>query len=322
MPNRDLSDLEAFVAVARARNFRAAARLGAISPSALSEAIRRLEKRLKVRLLNRTTRSVTPTEAGLRLLERLGPALTEITDALDAINDLRDSPVGSLRLTVPTVVAATFLPAIVARFLAAYPGVTLEVIGDDSYVDVVAGGFDAGIRYEERVERDMIAVPIGPRVQRFATAASPDLLAKQGTPRHPRDLMRFPCIRHRFASGALAGWEFAKGEKIVRINPSGPLIATTSQIEVASAAAGLGVVTTFEDILRPALDRGAIVPVLRDWWQDFSGPLLYYPSRAHVPAPLRAFVDFVKRENAAERSAASPAAPRTGRPRRPSSASS
>jgi DNA-binding transcriptional LysR family regulator len=240
---------------------------------------------------------VTPTEAGTRLLERLGPALNEITGALDAINDLRDSPVGTLRLTVPTIVASTFLPAIVTRFLTNHPGISLEVVADDTYVDVVAGGFDAGVRYEERIERDMIVVPIGPRTQRFATAASPDLLARLGVPRHPRDLVRFPCIRHRFASGALAGWEFAKGDKIARVNPGGALVATSSAIEIAAAAAGLGIVTTFEDILKPALDSGAIVPVLSDWWQEFSGPLLYYPSRAHMPAPLRAFVDFVKQEN-------------------------
>jgi DNA-binding transcriptional LysR family regulator len=299
MAATDLSDLDAFVAVAQARSFRGAARTRSVSASALSEAIRRLEKRLRVRLLNRTTRSVTPTAAGSKLLERLTPALSEIGGALDAINDLRDSPVGTLRLNVPTGLAATVLPPIVTRFLEAYPGITMEVIAEDTFVDMVAEGFDAGIRYEERVERDMIAAPIGPRVQRFMLAAAPAYLARNGTPKHPRELIGHACIRHRFAGGALAGWEFARGDEVVRINPGGRLIASNGQMEIAAAVAGLGLLHTFEDILKPAIDAGDLVPVLRDWCLEFSGPLLYYPSRAHVPAPLRAFIDFVKKDGAA-----------------------
>jgi DNA-binding transcriptional LysR family regulator len=298
MAPTDLSDLDAFVAVARARSFRGAAKVRGVSASALSEAIRRLEKRLSVRLLNRTTRSVTPTEAGARLLARLMPALGDIEGALDAINDLRDSPVGTLRLSVPTGLAATVLPPIVTRFLTAYPGITMEIIAEDSFIDIVAAGFDAGIRYEERVERDMIAIPIGPRVQQFMLAASPSYLERHGTPAHPRELLEHACIRHRFASGALASWEFANGEEVVRINPAGPLIATTSQLEIAVAVAGLGLIHTFEEILKPALDSGALVAVLADWCLGFSGPRLYYPGRAHTPAPLRAFVDFVRKDGA------------------------
>lgn len=298
----DLSDLDAFIAVARTRSFRGAARLQGASASALSEAIRRLEKRLSARLLNRTTRSVTPTEAGAKLLERLTPALTEIEGALDAINDLRDSPVGTLRLNVPTGVATTILPPIVTRFLAAYPGITMEVTAEDTFVDMVAGGFDAGIRYEERVERDMIAVPIGPRAQQFVLAASPDYLAGRGMPKHPRELVNHACIRHLFPSGRLAAWEFARGGKIVRVNPGGPLVATSSALEIAAAVAGLGLIHTFEDILWPALDSGELVPVLGDWCLEFSGPLLYYPSRAHMPAPLRAFVDFIKKDGTRKKS--------------------
>jgi DNA-binding transcriptional LysR family regulator len=293
-----LSDLDSFVAVARARSFRAAAGVRGVSPSALSEAIRRLEKRLSTRLLNRTTRSVTPTEAGMKLLERLTPALAEIDGALDAINDLRDNPVGTLRLNVPTGLAATILPPIVNRFLVAHPGITMEVIAEDTFVDMVAGGFDAGIRYEERVERDMIAVPIGPRTQQFTLAASPAYLALHGTPKHPRELVNYPSIRHRFASGRLASWEFGRGGKIVRVNPGGPLVATSIPLEIAAAVAGVGMLHTFEDLLQPAIDRGELVPVLRDWCLEFSGPLLYYPSRTHMPAPLRAFVDFIKRGSA------------------------
>ena len=180
MSSPDLSDLDAFVAVARARSFRGAAGLRGVSASSLSDALRRLEARLGVRLLNRTTRSVTPTEAGERLLERLGPALGEIAGALDAVNSFRDSPTGTLRLNVPSIVARHILPPIACRFLLAHPGITLEVTAEDSFVDVLAGGFDAGIRYEERIERDMIAVPIGPRRQRFVVAAAPSYLAATG----------------------------------------------------------------------------------------------------------------------------------------------
>lgn len=290
----DLSDLDAFVAVARTRSFRRAAALRGASASSLSDALRRLEARLSVRLLNRTTRSVTPTEAGERLLQRLVPALGEITGALDAVNDAPGHPTGTLRLNVPVIVGRHILPPIAARFLSAHPGIRLEVTAEDSFVDVLAEGFDAGIRYEERVERDMIAVPVGPRTQRFVIAAAPSYLAAHGRPRHPKDLAEHACIRHRFASGVVAGWEFECNGRIIRVNPDGPLVANTLEMEVAAAVAGLGLISTFEEVLRPDLDRGALVPVMEEWWQGFSGPFLYYPSRTHMPVPLRAFVDFLK----------------------------
>jgi len=296
MPSPDLSDLDAFVAVARARSFRGAAGLRGVSASSLSDALRRLEARLGVRLLNRTTRSVTPTEAGERLLERLAPALGEIAGALDAVTSARDSPTGTLRLNVPTIVGRHILPPIAARFLLAHPGIRLEVTAEDSFVDVLAEGFDAGIRYEERVERDMIAVPIGPRVQRFVLAAAPSYLAARGRPLHPKDLLDHACIRHRFASGRLAGMEFERDGQVVRVSPDGPLIANALEMEVAAAVAGLGMISSFEEVLRPHLDSGALVPVLEEWWQSFSGPFLYYPSRTHMPPPLRAFVDFIRAE--------------------------
>jgi len=296
MADPDLIDLDAFVSVARARSFRGAARLRGVSPSALSDAVRRLEARLRTRLLNRTTRSVTPTEAGERLVERLSPLLSEIAGAVDAVNSGRESPTGTLRLNVPGIVAMRILPPIACRFLAAHPGVTLDVVANDSIIDVFAAGFDAGIRYEERIERDMIAVPIGPPTQRYIAAAAPAYLAANGTPLHPGDLVRHQCIRHRFAGGAVLGtWEFTHGEEVVRVKPEGPLIATTIDLELAAAVAGLGVIVTFEEFLRPMLQAGELVPILADWCQDgFSGPFLYYPSRTHMPAPLRAFVDFIR----------------------------
>ncbi|RQH07479.1 LysR family transcriptional regulator [Paraburkholderia dinghuensis] len=293
----DLSDLNAFVAVARAKGFREGARAIGSSASGLSEAVRRLEARLGVRLLHRTTRSVVPTEAGERLLERLRPALNEVEAALDVVNTFRDRPAGTLRLNVPLSAARLILPAIVPGFLAAYPEIQLEVIAEESFVDVLAAGCDAGIRYGERLEQDMIAVPIGPRTQRFATAASPAYLDRRGRPAHPRDLLGHACFRGRFASGAMPPWEYERHGEVVRVDPTGPLLVQVGgavDLLVDAAVAGTGLVSLFEDWLRPHFESGALEPVLKDWWPAFPGPFLYYSGRRLVPAPLRAFVDFIK----------------------------
>lgn len=293
----DLADLNAFLAVARARGFRDAARVGGVSPSTLSEAVRRLETRLGVRLLHRTTRSVAPTEAGARLMERLAPALDEVEAALETVNGFRDRPAGKLRLNVPVSAARLVLPAILPGFLAAYPEIQLEIVADDSFVDVLASGCDAGIRYDERLEQDMIAVPIGPRMQRFATAASPAYLDRHGRPALPGDLLAHACLRGRFASGALTTpWEFERAGEIVRVEPHGPLVVSVGGIDLAvdMAVAGVGIITLFEDWIGPHLASGALEPVLEDWWQPFSGPFLYYSGRRLVPPPLRAFLDYVK----------------------------
>jgi DNA-binding transcriptional LysR family regulator len=290
----DLSDLDAFAAVARARSFRGAAGLRGVAASSLSEAVRRLEARLGVRLLNRTTRSVTPTEAGQRLLERLAPALGEIAAAVDAVNDFRDTPSGTLRLNVPTIVAYAVLPDIAGRFLAAHPGITLEVTAQDDFIDVLAAGYDAGIRYDERLERDMIAVPIGPRTQRFVVAAAPSYLAAHGMPRDPEDLLNHRCIRHRFLSGIIVPWEFERDGRTIKIAVEGPLVSTNPEMELNAAVRGLGLIFTFEEFLAPALAAGTLVQIMDEWAQSFPGPYLYYASRRHMPAPLRAFVDFIK----------------------------
>jgi DNA-binding transcriptional LysR family regulator len=294
----DLGDLTALLAVARAGGFRDAARATGSSASSLSEAVRRLETRLGVRLLHRTTRSVAPTEAGARLLERLGPALVEVEAALDVVNGFRDRPAGTLRLNVPISAVRLVLPRIVPAFLAAYPDIRLDIVAEDSFVDMLAAGCDAGIRYDERLEQDMIAVPIGPRVQRIATAASPAYLDARGRPLHPRDLLAHACLRGRFASGAMPAWEFKRDGEVVRVDPGGPLVVRlggAADLAVEAAIAGLGIVSLFEGWLRPHLDSGALEPVLAPWWQNFSGPFLYYPGRRHLPAPLRAFVDFIRR---------------------------
>jgi DNA-binding transcriptional LysR family regulator len=190
------------------------------------------------------------------------------------------------------------LPAILPGFLEAHPEIKVEIEAEDSFVDVLASGSDAGIRYDERLEQDMIAVPIGPRVQRFATAAAPAYLDRHGRPTHPRDLIGHACILGRFASGALTSpWEFEQAGEIVRVEPSSRLIVRVggaTDLAVDSAVAGSGIIHLFEDWLRPHLDSGALEAVLEGWWQPFSGPFLYYSGRRLLPPPLRAFVDYVR----------------------------
>lgn len=294
----ELGDLQAFVAVARAGGFRECARHSGTSASGLSEAVRRLETHLGVRLLHRTTRSVSPTEAGRGLLERLAPALAEVEASLDVVNLFRDRPAGLLRLNVPISAARLVLPRIVPPFLTAYPEIRLEVVTEDSFVDVLDRGCDAGIRYDEKLEQDMIAVPIGPRVQRFATAAAPSYLDRRGRPQHPRDLLEHACMRGRFPSGTMFPWEYEKDAEIFKIEPSGPLLIEGNagiDLAVEAALAGMGIIHLFEDWLRPLLENGSLEPVLESWWQPFSGPFLYYPGRRLTPAPLRAFIDFIKK---------------------------
>jgi DNA-binding transcriptional LysR family regulator len=293
----EFNDLAAFIAVAQAGGFRDAARASGVSPSGLSTAVRRLEVKLGVRLLNRTTRSVVPTEAGLRLMEHLTPVLSEMEAALDVLNSFRDKPAGTLKLNVPAGVARMVLPPILAAFLKAYPDIRAEITVEDTFVDILSAGCDAGIRYDDRLEQDMIAIPIGPRRQRIITAAAPAYLDEHGRPEHPRDLLAHACLRVQFASGAIPVWEFEREGDIVRVDPTGPLLVKPGaafDLVISSALAGIGIVRMYEDMLRPHFDSGALEPVLEDWWQDFSGPFLYYPGRQHLPAPLRAFVDFVK----------------------------
>ncbi|WP_457967472.1 LysR family transcriptional regulator [Pseudomonas sp. R4-84] len=292
----DIQDLLSFVAVVNAGGFREGARISGKSASSLSDAVRRIESRLGVRLLNRTTRSVVPTEAGARLMERIVPALGEVESALDVVNDFRDRPSGTLRLNVPVSAARLVLPAIIAPFLKSYPDIRLEVVTEESFVDMLAAGCDAGIRYDERLEQDMIAIPIGPRLQRFATAASPAYLDARGRPEHPRDLLRHACLAGKFPSGALPLWEYERDGETISVEPNGPLIVRIGgamDLAVQAAVDGMGIVHLFEDWLRPHLDSGLLEPVLEPWWQHFTGPFLYYPGRRYLPSPLRAFVDFV-----------------------------
>lgn len=296
MRKPNLTDVSIFAAVVEAGGFRAAAQKRGLSASSLSDCIRRLESDLGLRLLNRTTRSVTPTAAGERLLERLRPALLEIDAAFNDLDDEAQRPVGTLKLNVPVPVARFLLPDLLARFLRLYPGVNVEVVMENTFVDVTAGGFDAGVRYEESLAKDMIAVPIGPRRQRFVAAAAPRYLAERGAPTEPAELLGHELLGHRFESGKVGVFEFEKDGRVVRVPPQGQMLTSSHDLKIRSAINGLGIVYTFEEFLREPLSDGRLVPILEDWWQAFDGPYLYYHGRRHMPSPLRAFVDFIKAE--------------------------
>ena len=283
-----------FVAVVEAGGFRPAAQQLGLPASSISDVMRRLEARLGVRLLNRSTRSVMPTDAGRRLLARLKPAFEAIGQAVNDLDSSDRLPAGPLRLTVPEIVARYVLPKTLPDFLLACPGVHVEVHVDNDVVDIVDGGFDAAIRYEERVAKDMVVLPIGPRLQRFVAAAAPSYLALHGRPAHPKDLAGHQLIGHRLPNGAMVVWEFGQGKRTVRITPSNSLITSSIDLRIAAAVAGAGIIYTFEDVLRVQIEAGGLVPVLENWWLTFAGPLLCYHGARHMPAPLRAFVDHVK----------------------------
>ena len=295
-----LDDLSIFVAVCDDRGFRAAAKRLGLSPAGVSERIALLEKRLNVPLLIRTTRSVSPTEAGLALADRVRPLLNETRVALQDAASSRSHVRGLLKLNVTGAVMVDILPPLLGRFLAAHPQVRVEVVVEDRLVDVVASGCDAGIRYGEHMAQDMIAVPIGPPVQRLALAAAPSYLAARGAPLHPNELLLHDCIRLRFSSGAMVDWEFEKQDETIAIDPPGRLVVgvdgAASAIDLA--AGGHGIIATFENWLAPAIAAGRLQPVLPDWWIRFPGPRLYF-SKRFMPATLRAFVDLVTTERLA-----------------------
>ncbi|MEH3143855.1 MAG: LysR family transcriptional regulator [Methylobacterium frigidaeris] len=298
MNRPDLSDLAAFAAVARHRSFRRAAAELAVSPSALSHALRGLEERVGVRLLNRTTRSVAPTEAGAALLARLVPALDEIARGVEDAAASLGRPVGLLRINAPRTACRLVLMPLVTRFLARHPGIRVEVASDDALTDVVRDGFDAGVRFGERVARDMVAVPLG-GPQRFAVVAAPSYLAARGVPAHPDDLAGHACLRQRFPGGAVFRWEFARGEEERALALDGPLLAGDQDLLLQAAAAGAGLALVFEGLAAPALAEGRLRRVLEPWCPAFPGFVLYHPGRRRMPAPLRAFLDMLREPRAA-----------------------
>ena len=292
MKDFDLRDLDAFVAVARTRNFRRPALEQRVSVSSLSQRLRDMEERLGVRLMNRTTRSVALTEAGELLLARVGPAMLDVGDALDQVRGLRDVPSGRLRINAPPPAIDLVLAPMVAPFLQAHPQIDLEIVSDSSFVDIVAGGFDAGVRYGEHLAQDMIAVALGPP-QRYAVVASAHHVAQHGRPKHPKDLLDHPCIRIRFGRGALLDYEFEKAGRVVKVSPPAKLILNYPGLALRAAHDGVGFWLTFEGYVRDAVKSGALVSVLDDWCPPFPGPFLYYPSRRQPPPALGAFVAFV-----------------------------
>jgi DNA-binding transcriptional LysR family regulator len=292
MNDLDLRDLNAFVAVARHRNFRRAAREQRVSVSSLSQRLRDLEERLGVRLLNRTTRSVAPTQAGERLLQRIAPALREVVDALDEVRGTEGEPTGRLRINAPAPAAQLVLAPMIAPFLKRYPGIDLEIAVDPSLIDIVAAGFDAGIRFEEHLAQDMIALSLGPP-QRYIVVAAPAFLAERGVPAEPKDLLEHPCISTLFPSGALLPWEFEQAGRTVKIVPTGRFTSTHVSLQVRAAIDGLGFLMTFEGYVRAEIDAGRLVSILDDWCPNFPGPFLYYPSRRQPPPALGAFIAFV-----------------------------
>ena len=292
MKNFDLRDLEAFVAIARTRNFRRAATEQGVSVSSLSQRLRDMEERLGVRLMNRTTRSVALTEAGELLLARVGPAMSDVGAALDQVRGLRAVPSGRLRINAPPPAIDLVLAPMVAPFLAAHPKIDLEIVGESAFVDIVAGGFDAGVRYGEHLAQDMIAVSLG-APQRYAVVASREYVAQHGSPKHPKDLLEHDCIRARYSSGVMFDLEFEKAGQIVKVDPPAKLISTNMNLAMRAALDGVGIWATMDGYVHEALKSGALISLMEDWCEPFPGPFLYYPSRRQVPPALRAFIDFV-----------------------------
>jgi DNA-binding transcriptional LysR family regulator len=287
------ADLSTFLSVATHLNFsRAAVELG-LTPSALSHSVRTLENRLGVRLFNRTTRSVGLTEAGERLFARLKPAFRDIDDALEDLNSFRDKPSGNLRITAGRQAAELVLLPLAAHFLQAYPDVKLEIVADDGLVDVVAEGFHAGVRFGERLEADMVSLPIG-AYMRSVVVASPAFFEQHAVPQKPGDLRGLPCIRHRFPSGSLYRWEFERGGIAQEIEIDGPLTLGDVSLMVGPAIQGVGLAYIFEDMVKAPIADGRLVQVLGEWCPFYPGLHLYYPSRRHVPATLKAFIEFAR----------------------------
>jgi len=288
-----LAALEAFLAAAKHQSFRKAALERGVSPSALSHVIRSLEEALGIRLFNRTNRSIRLTEAGERLRQRLRPALNEVDRAVEDARASRSEPAGLLRLNVPRVTADLVVKPIIGRFLRAHPRVKLEVVSDDAIVDIVADGFDAGIRPGRRLAKDMIAVQIGPQY-RFAVVGAPAYFSQWKKPQEPADLQAHACIERRYPNGTRYAWEFAKAGEAVEFDVSGPLIVDDSTLMIQAALDGIGLAHVFEGFVSGHIAAGKLTRVLEDWCPLQPYFFLYYAGRRQVPVPLRAFIDMAR----------------------------
>ena len=288
-----LAELTAFVAIADQRSFRAAARTLGVSPSALSHSMRGLEGRLGVRLFNRTTRSVALTEAGEQLLLRVRPAMADLEDAVNQVASAHDRPSGLIRISASEASARQIVRHVLPGFLAAYPDIHVEFVVDTRLVDIVADGFDAGIRVFEDVPRDMIAVRFGVDM-RFAAVASPDYLAQHAPPKTPDDLAQHRCIRFRFESGALYRWDLERRGKSASIDVDGPMTLGNLNLMIEAALAGIGIAWIPENQVTEELASGRLVHLLPEWSPSFAGLCLYYPANRHPPTALRLFADAVR----------------------------
>lgn len=289
----NFSDFATFIAVARHKSFRAAGDELGLSPSAISHAIKQLEQRLKIRLFNRTTRSVSLTEAGLSLFERLRPAFDEINTMLDEVNCFRDTPMGTLKINAARLASRLVLMPLVAGFSHEYPDIKVEITTDDKLVDIVQQEFDAGIRLNTTVEKDMIAVPIGPKIK-LAVVATPEYLARVPAPTHPRELVNHQSVVFRFQSGRPYHWEFEGPEGKLEILPSGNIMVDDmdSALEAVLCSAGLGFL--YHEQVKEHLASGELVQVLEEWLPERPSLQLYYPNRQYMTCGLRAFLDYIK----------------------------
>jgi DNA-binding transcriptional LysR family regulator len=288
------AELSAFVAVAEHGSFtKAAAQLG-VSKGSLSHSIRAIEERLGVRLLNRTTRSLALTEAGERMLARLRPLIDDLEATVDEVNEFRDRPAGHLRLTMPRPVASFVIAPLLARFVAQYPEIIVDISVSPALTDIVAGRYDAGFRVGDRIGRDMIAVRVTDAL-RFVVAASPDYLARHPAPEKPQDLHAHNCIRLRFPSGAFVPWRFVFEGRVIEIEVEGSLIANEADLLVRAALDGAGVLYVLEDFAAATIATGQLIPLLEAWIPPPSeGFFLYYPSRRQNLASLRALINFLR----------------------------
>jgi DNA-binding transcriptional LysR family regulator len=294
----DLSGLTALLCVAEKLSFTAAASELRVTPSAVSQTVRALEDRVGVRLLQRTTRSVGLTEAGARFVAQLKPALAGVREAFDSLGALRDRPAGLLRLTVPRSGYEYALEPLMAAFLVEYPDIQLDICADERLVDIVAEGFDAGLRLGETLEREMIAVRVT-EDQRIAVVASPEYFAMHGKPKRPRDLLAHDCINmRRTTSGDAYRWEFTEDGKDFEMAVKGRIVANDAAVIVRAAVNGLGLAYMMESTVRPLLADKQLVRVLDAYCPPFPGYFLYYPSRSNVAPKLQAFVDFMKKRKA------------------------
>jgi DNA-binding transcriptional LysR family regulator len=291
--DNDLNVLSALMAVAEERSFtRAAQRLG-VSQSALSHAIRALEERHGVRLLARTTRSVAPTDAGAELIAHLGPALADIRGALEKLTGLRDKPAGRVRIVASRLAAKTILAPRLGAFARQYPDIVLDITTDDGRIDLVAGGYDAGIQFGEYIAQDMVAVRVSPD-HRPAIVGSRAYFKSHPKPKSPRDLLRHRCINFRHGSQGMYRWEFDKGKQSLTVAVNGPLIVDDTDLVIRAALDGVGLAFLAEQHAEPHLTKGTFVRVLEDWCPPFPGYFLYYPSRRQQPAALAALIDALR----------------------------